>query len=88
MTRWQLRHQKLPPSTLTLKECMGTSGLLGGSPFSLESSGIPHISQPGAELTNRSEIWAQRGSRGSVCLVNPKSGLDLAWASGGVQRGY
>lgn len=62
---------------------MGTSGLLGGSPFSLESSGIPNISQPGAELTNPSEIWAQRGSRGSVSLVNPRPGLGL-WVCRGV----
>ena len=55
---------------------MATSRLLGGSPFSLVFWN-PHISQPGAELTNPSEIWAQRGSRGSVCLVNPRPGLGL-----------
>ena len=60
---------------------MGTGGLRAGSPFSLESSGIPHTSRPGAELTNPSEIWAQRESRGSVCLaksqVRPGLGLGL-----------
>lgn len=53
---------------------MGTSELLGGPPFSLESSGIPQDSQFEADLTSTSGI---KGGRGHVYLVNPKSGL--AW---------
>ena len=87
-TRCHPRHQSPLFNSLALKGVGGTSELLGGPPFSLESSGIPQVSQPQAELTSPPEIWVQRGGRGGVYLANPKSGLAGLCLWGRVPTGY